>query len=62
MTWSVILNDFGIYYVKCLGAIPLSQYYRSGLSSLIDYGVVVNMFDFHRSDRGSNPARGGKRS
>ena len=25
-----------------------------------DVGVVVSMFDFHRSDRGSNPGRGGK--
>ena len=24
------------------------------------YGVVVRMFVFHRSDRGSNPGRGGK--
>ena len=24
------------------------------------YGVVVSMFDFHRSDRGSNPGRDGK--
>ena len=24
------------------------------------YGVVVTMFDFHRSDWGSNPGRGGK--
>ena len=24
------------------------------------YGVVVSMFDFQRSDRGSNPGRGGK--
>ena len=24
------------------------------------YGVVVSIFDFHRSDRGSNPGRGGK--
>ena len=23
-------------------------------------GVVVSMFDFHRSDRGSNPGRGSK--
>ena len=23
-------------------------------------GVVVSMFDFHRSDRGSNPGRGGE--
>ena len=26
------------------------------------YGVVVSMFDFHRSDLGSNPGRGGKMS
>ena len=25
-------------------------------------GVVVSMFDFHRSDRGSNPSRGSKMS
>ena len=24
------------------------------------YGVVVSIFDFHRSDQGSNPGRGGK--
>ena len=30
------------------------------LLKLWAYGVVVNMFDFHRSDRGSNPGRGGK--
>ena len=24
------------------------------------YGVVVSMFDIHRSDRGSNPGRGDK--
>ena len=24
------------------------------------YGVVVSMFDFHRSDRGSNPGRSDK--
>ena len=29
-------------------------------SRLWAYGVVVSMFDFHRSDRGSNPGRGGK--
>ena len=27
--------------------------------SLWAYGVVVSMFDFHRSDQGSNPGRGG---
>ena len=26
------------------------------------YGVVVSMFDFHRSDRGSNPGRDGENS
>ena len=26
------------------------------------HDVVVSMFDFHRSDRGSNPGRGGKMS
>ena len=25
------------------------------------YGVVVSMFDFHRSDRGSNPGRGSEK-
>ena len=32
------------------------------LNSLLSwaYGEVVSMFDFHRSDRGSNPGRGGK--
>ena len=29
-------------------------------SYLWPYGVVVSMFDFHRSDQGSNPDRGGK--
>ena len=28
--------------------------------TLWTYGVVVSMFNFHRSDRGSNPGRGGK--
>ena len=30
------------------------------LPGLWAYGVVVNMFDFQRSDRGSNPGHGGK--
>ena len=25
------------------------------------YGVVVSMFDLHRSDRGSNPGRGSEK-
>ena len=27
----------------------------------VAYGVVVSMFDFHRSDRGWNPGRGGEK-
>ena len=30
------------------------------INALWAYGVVVSMFDFHRSDRSSNPGRGGK--
>ena len=30
------------------------------MASLLPDGVVVTMFDFHRSDLGSNPGRGGK--
>ena len=33
---------------------------RRAYGSRWAYGVVVSMFDFHRSDRGSNPGRGGK--
>ena len=29
---------------------------------LWSYGVVISMFDFHRSDEGANPGRGGKLS
>ena len=31
-----------------------------GLSKVMACGVVVSMFDFHRSDRGSNHGRGGE--
>ena len=30
------------------------------VASLWSYGVVVSMFDFHRSDQGLNPGRDGK--
>ena len=33
---------------------------KRGLSRHTAYGLLVSMFDFHRSDRGSNPGRGGK--
>ena len=36
---------------------PLSHL---GSSCFWAYGVVVSIFDFHCSDRGSNPGRGGK--
>ena len=40
---------------------PLNEWYpRNGWRCVWAYGVVVSMFDFHRSDRGSNPGRGGK--
>ena len=38
----------------------LKSIYKNCINSLWAYGVVVSMFDFHRSDRGSNPGRGGK--
>ena len=34
--------------------------HRFSSSTKWAYGVVVSMFDFHRSDLGSNPGRGGK--
>ena len=30
--------------------------------SMLAYGIVVSMFDFHCSDRGSNPGHGGQMS
>ena len=38
---------------------PFSPKLRHGLG-LWAYGAVVSIFDFHRSDRGSNPGRGSK--
>ena len=43
-------------YGPC-GPMSLWAYGSMGLWA---YDVVVSMFDFHRSDRGSNPGRGGK--
>ena len=44
---------------------PMGCYSRAGAYMQLEnfiwaYGVVVSTFDFHRSDRGSNPDRGGK--
>ena len=39
--------------VKCIERIFINP-------SPLAYGVVVSMFDFHRSDRVSNPGRSGK--
>ena len=67
--WPAIINGFGVCYmlnvfVYCPVISPSS---RNLVYPLCDihvpewaYGVVVSMFDFHRSDRGSNPGRGGK--
>ena len=38
----------------------MGTYSISAINSLWACGVVVSMFDFHRSDRGSNPGRGGE--
>ena len=49
-----------------LGGLPTDNFLKKTYFKLIflrmtlAYGVVVSMFDFHRSDRGSNPGRGGK--
>ena len=37
---------------------PFKSY--SSVNKRAWHGVVVSMFDFHRSDRGSNPGRGGE--
>ena len=36
------------------------EFVKNGVLTRWAYGVVVSMFDFHRSDRGSNPSRGSK--
>ena len=48
------------------GVKPFSKSAATHLSMMLclsepmwSYSVVVSMFDFHRSDRGSNPGRGG---
>ena len=45
--------------ITSMAQIPLIEQNISTIP-VWDYGVVVSMFDFHRSDRGSNPGRGGK--
>ena len=50
-TYSIIL----ICFTRCSTNAPLVS-----LPYIWAYGVVVSMFDFHRSDQGSNPGRGGK--
>ena len=41
---------------------PLKNGWMCLLGRLWACGVVVSMFVFHRSDRGSNPGRGGELS
>ena len=36
------------------------DYFLTGTHNIWACGVVVSMFDFHRSDQGSNPGRGGE--
>ena len=43
----------------CMHAYKIHTYIRKSLQYWA-CGVVVSMFDFHRSDRGSNPGRGGE--
>ena len=38
-----------------------SIYLNKRYTVLCAYGVVVSMFDFHRSDQGLNPSCGGKK-
>ena len=52
-----------IIYLQAMSDIPsceLSLVTAAAVHLLWAYGVVVSMFDFHRSDRGSIPIRGGK--
>ena len=45
-----LIGNF-LFTNKYIGVILYQRSTRS-------YGVMVSMFDFHRSDRGSNPGRG----
>ena len=53
----ILLNAYTCDSVKCMCVFLLNAYM---CDSLWAYGVVVSMFDFHHSDRGSKPGRGGK--
>ena len=46
----IIYILYYMYYMYCIVVILL----------IWAYGVVVSMFDFHCSDRGSNPSHGSK--
>ena len=52
----------GMFGINCPGADGNSPRFARTIIvlPLWAYGVVVSMFDFHRSDRGSNPGPGGK--
>ena len=49
-----LVRTYGILFPGNLNILESLGKFKSA------YGVVVSMFDFHRSDRGSNPGRGGK--
>ena len=54
----VILIEVVMSYIpKYLALLLLFSIF---ITELWACGVVVSMFDFHRSDRGSNPGRGGE--
>ena len=68
-TWKEISHRFEEMwnFLHCIGAIdgkhvvmPAPANSGSEWFNLWAFGVVVSMFDFHRSDRGSNPGRGGE--
>ena len=55
------INIFVITETKIDETFPSSQF-AIGRKDMpfLTHGVVVSMFDFHRSDRGLNPGRGSK--
>ena len=65
-----LLGDYNIDLLQTDVDVNIDEYYNIisskfivphiTLPTLWACGVVVSMFDFHRSDRGSNPGRGGE--
>ena len=55
-----IMSETKANYIILYGSMSLVTKGIEGCPYTWAYGVVVSMFDFHRSDRGSNPGRGSK--